>query len=54
LSSFWARIVEEKKRTAFVLFAKKKTQKIKKEENGVYLQTPTFATTLKLLLPLHS
>jgi hypothetical protein len=52
--SFWARIVEEKKRMTFVLFAEKKTQKIKMEENGAYLQTPTSATTLKLLLPLHS
>jgi hypothetical protein len=32
-----------------------KIQKIKKmEERGAYLQAPTFATTLKLLLPLHS
>jgi hypothetical protein len=36
------------------LLHRKKTHLKKKEEKGSYLQVPTFATTLKLLLPSHS
>jgi hypothetical protein len=63
LSSLWARIVEEKKKTTFVLFAKKKTQKIKKggkwslPSNSHFFHhleaPPTFAL-LKLYVSPHS
>jgi hypothetical protein len=50
---------EEKKKDdsdiIVIFFARKKMEKIRKEEEkGAYLQAHTFATTLKLLLLLHS